>query len=165
MNIRFASHRDLPDIVEIYNQAIKAGNATADLTLITVEEKSQWFYEHSENGYPIYVMEESNQIVGWGALSAYRKGRAALRQTAEITYYLHYKFHGKGLGTKLIEYIVGDCPRLNIKNLVAILLEVNTASVALLEKTGFEKWGYLPQVANLNGKICGQFIYGRNIKF
>ena len=163
LNIRFALPDDLSAIVEIYNQAISAGNATADLSLLTVENRQQWFGEHSENDYPIYVLERNNHIIGWGSLSPYRKGRAALKETAEISYYLHYDYHGKGFGRKLIEFIIDDCNRLNINNLFAILLEVNRQSIAVLEKIGFEKWGYLPGVANLNGKICGHLIYGRNL--
>lgn len=31
MNIKFANHNDLENIIDNYNQAIKAGNATADI--------------------------------------------------------------------------------------------------------------------------------------
>lgn len=163
MNIRFALPDDLSSIVEIYNQAIKAGNATADLTLQTVEYRLEWFDEHNENDYPIYVLEKNSRVIGWGSLSPYRKGRKALKETAEISYYLDYDYHGHGFGRKLIEFIIDDCARLHIKNLFAILLEVNPKSIAILQKIGFEKWGFLPCVANLNGKICGHFIYGLNI--
>jgi phosphinothricin acetyltransferase len=58
--------------------------------------------------------------------------------------------------------MIQDCSRLGIKNIFAVLLEVNLASEQLLIQTGFEKWGFLPKIADLNGKICGQFIYGMN---
>ncbi len=36
-------------------------------------------------------------------------------------------------------------------------------ALSLLEKMGFEKWGHLPNVAEINGEICGQFIYGKDL--
>jgi L-amino acid N-acyltransferase YncA len=47
---------------------------------------------------------------------------------------------------------VATCLALQIKHLFAIVLEDNQASIRLLEKMGFEKWGYLPRVADFDGK-------------
>ncbi|MBU1014733.1 MAG: GNAT family N-acetyltransferase [Bacteroidetes bacterium] len=163
MEIRFAINVDLKCIVDIYNQAIKAGNATADLTELYPSDRKEWFIEHNENEYPIYVLEINKKIIGWGSLSPYRKGRAGLRTTAEISYYIDYNYHGHGYGKKLIDFIITDCKRLGIKNLFALLLEINETSVIVLERFGFTKWGFMPDVANLNGITCGHFIYGRKI--
>lgn len=163
MKPRFAKLQDLNRIVEIYNQAIKSGNATADITEQSVEEKLLWFYEHSQDKFPIYVLEVDGNIIGWGSLSPYRNGREGLKSTAEITYYIDYSFHGKGYGSILIDYIIKDCKRLNILNLVALLLEINKASIKILKSFGFQEWGLLPNIANINGYICGHLIYGKNL--
>lgn len=31
----------------------------------------------------------------------------------------------------------------------------------LLEKFGFERWGVLPEVDEFDGRLCGQWYYGR----
>jgi len=162
ISIRFAETDDLPAIVAIYNQAIRAGNATADLSLLSVDDRSDWLESHPKDEHPVYLVLIDGIIVGWGSISPYRKGRAALQKTAEISYYIDYNHHRKGLGKLLIEHMIQDCSRLGIKNIFAVLLEVNLASEQLLIQTGFEKWGFLPKIADLNGKICGQFIYGMN---
>ena len=59
--------------------------------------------------------------------------------------------------------IIEKSPEYGFKNLFAILLERNIASIKLLEKMGFEKWAFLPKVANFNGIECGQFYYGKRI--
>ena len=46
---------------------------------------------------------------------------------------------------------------------MAILLDINEASTRVLKKFGFEKWGHLPNIAEINGSKCGQFIYGKNL--
>jgi len=163
-NIRFAVAGDLPRIVEIYNQAIAAGNATADIQPLTTDDRKSWFLEHHPESFPIYIVENDEKIVGWGTLSHYRKGRGGLQKVAEISYYLDYGFHGRGLGSLLLTHIIGDCERLGIQHLFAIMLDLNTTSAAILEKFGFRKWGHLPGIVDLNDKICGQWIYGLNLK-
>lgn len=163
LKIRFAKYTDLKNIVDIYNQAIQAGNATADINEVNYNERENWFLEHSSDKYPIYVIELNNNIIGWGSISPYRKGREGLKETAEISYYLDYNFHGQGYGRKLIEFMIADCKRLGIKNLIALLLEINQVSIVILEKIGFTKWGFMPDVVNLEGVRCGHLIYGKKV--
>lgn len=163
MNIRFAENKDLKSIVEIYNQAVNSGKATADLKEISMEDRKDWFAEHNKDKYPIYVMENEDKIVGWGSLSPYRKGREGLKSTAEISYYIDYNHHGFGYGKSLIDFIIKDCKRIGINNVFALLLEINEISVNILERFGFSQWGFMPNVANINGIICGHLIYGKNL--
>ncbi len=89
--IREAKKDDLVVINSIYNQAVEAKYQTADLLPISIEIRQKWFLEHDTETYPIFVSEEQNKIVGWCSLSAYRKGREALKQVAEVSYYVHGK--------------------------------------------------------------------------
>jgi len=163
MNIRIAKQDDLPEIVAIYNQAVLQRGATADLTPITVESRRDWFGDHSFESWPVWVMEDAGIILGWCSLSAYRPGRMALRHTAEISYYVHEKYRRKGIGTALIQNAIDQCISLQIKNLFTLLLDINTPSIQLLEKFGFSKWGHMPDVAEIDGNICGHLIYGRRV--
>lgn len=162
-SIRFAHHTDLPTIVDIYNQAIRSGNATGDTETYEVANRIKWFEKYDKDSYPIYVAELENKVVAYCTLSPYRPGRKAMSGVAEVSYYLDYDVHGKGIGTALLQHAMADCPRIGKKNLLAILLDINVASIGLLEKCGFEKWGHFPNIINLNGKICGQVVYGRHV--
>jgi phosphinothricin acetyltransferase len=163
MNIRFAEYIDLKSIIEIYNQAVNSGKATADLKEISMEDRKDWFAEHNKDKYPIYVIETADRVVGWGSLSPYRKGREGLKSTAEISYYIDYNYHGLGYGKNLIDFIIKDCKRIEINNVFALLLEINEKSVEILERFGFSQWGFMPDVANINGITCGHLIYGKNL--
>jgi L-amino acid N-acyltransferase YncA len=163
MILRLAQQDDLPDIVGIYNQAIQTRQSTGDLQPLRVEDRLAWFLEHHPDQYPIFVAELEEQVAGWCSLSAYRAGRAAFRHTAEISYYISFSYHGLGIGTALIEHAMAACPALQIRHLFAIVLENNQASLRLLEKMGFEKWGYLPQVADFDGREVGHLYYGRHM--
>jgi len=162
--IRLAQLDDLPAIVEIYNQSIPSKQSTGDTQPVRVEDRVTWFREHRPEEHPIFVAEVDGQVAGWCSLSAYRPGRAALRFTREISYYLAPTYHRQGIGTALIEHALAACPALQIRHLFAIVLEGNEASIRLLEKMGFERWGYLPRVADFDGKEVGHLYYGRHVQ-
>ncbi len=160
--IRIATPADLPRIVEIYNQAIAARNATADTIPFSVESRMDWFLAHDPEAHPIFVCVTNDQVAGWLSISPYR-GRPALERTAEISYYVDNACQRQGIGSAMMRRAIEAAPRLNKHIYLAILLEWNTASQRLLEKFGFEKWGYLPEVAEFDGRLCGQFYYGKKV--
>ncbi len=163
MIIRLAQRNDLSAIVKIYNQAILTKQSTGDMQPLRIEDRLAWFEEHPPEKYPIFVAEADGRVMGWCSLSAYRPGRAAFRFTAEISYYIDFAYHRKGIGIALIEHAIADCPKLEIHHLLAIVLEGNQASLRLLEKLGFEQWGYLPRVADFDGREVGHLYYGRHV--
>ena len=161
MQIRDAKPGDLEQIINIYNQAVATGNCTADIEPLAVEERREWFAQHSPGKYPIYVMAEEESIFGWCSLSAHRPGRKALEHVAEISYYVDLNWLGRGIGQGLISHALQEAPRLGLHNLFALLLDINEPSIGILKKNGFKKWGHLPDIAEFPDRICGQVIYGR----
>jgi L-amino acid N-acyltransferase YncA len=163
VNIRLARIDDLPAITTIYNQAVESRRSTADMEPVRVEDREAWFREHPPGTHPIFVAEVDGKTAGWCSLSAYRPGRAALRFTAEISYYVDEAHKRRGIATAFVRHSVAACADLQIKNLFAIVLEHNASSIRILEKAGFEKWGFLPRVADFEGEECGQYYYGIRI--
>jgi L-amino acid N-acyltransferase YncA len=163
--IRIATPEDLPAIVSIYNEAVASSFATADTTAVSVDSRRDWFAEHEPVRYPIYVWEDAGAVRAWCALSPYRRGRMALRFTAEISYYVRMDSQRKGIASRLIRHAISGCEALQIKNLFAIVLEPNTRSCSLLEKLGFERWGLLPRVADFGGRECGHLYYGQRLSW
>ena len=163
MHIRTANEKDFADIVKIYNHAVDEKFATADTEHVSLESRKEWFAQHSPQTYPIYVAEENGEIIGWCSLSPHRPGRKALRTVAEISYYIHKDHRRKGVAISLITNTIESAKNLGFKNLISILLDLNKPSIHILEKFGFGKWGHLPNVAEIDGVICGQYIYGRKL--
>jgi L-amino acid N-acyltransferase YncA len=164
VRFRIAEAWDLPAIVEIYNQAVALKSATAELSPVTVESRTAWLRDHDPRSYPVFVAESEGSVVGWCSLSPYRAGRLALRYTAEISYYVHEDFRGRGIGSRLVAFTIEESRTRQIKTLVAILLDINRPSVRLLEKLGFAKWGHLPRVADFDGRECGHLYYGLRVE-
>ena len=163
MNIRLAQQTDLEAINSIYNQAVVARYCTADLDPISMSEREMWFQSHPADKYPVYVGVVNGEVLAWFSFSAWRSGRRALAMSSEVSYYIHESYFRKGYANQLMNYAIEKAPELGFKNLFAILLAPNAPSIKLLEKFDFEHWGTLLDVAEIDGEVCSQCIYGRKV--
>ncbi|RTZ62699.1 MAG: N-acetyltransferase [Aquificaceae bacterium] len=163
MNIRLANIDDQEALVDIYNQAITAGQKTADTEWVTLESRRAWFDDHPAEQYPLLVAEIDHVIAGYLTISGYRTGRLALRYTGEVSYYIHFDYHRQGVGSSLMEHAIALCPSIQIKTLIAILMDCNQGSIGLLKKYGFKEWGHMPKIADYDGLEVGQLYYGLRV--
>lgn len=159
-----ATEDDLPRIDEIYNQAVAKGFYTADINPLSSQARLKWFQKYSPENFPIYVYEKDQEVLGWTSISPYRAGREALNEVAEISFYIDFNFHSQGIGSKFVEFCLKRAPTLNKRIYFAIIIEGNQSSFGLLEKYGFEKWGYLPEVINYQGEKRGQIYMGKIVE-
>jgi len=160
MEIRLARKEDLFQINEIYNQAVRQLFCTAHLEPVTMSERELWFSSHSPDRFPIFVAQKENSLAGWVSLGSYRENRQALAHVAEVSYYVEEGERGKGVGSVLLDYAMKAAPKFGFSVLVAILLNKNPASIALLEKFGFEAWGVLPGIARIGNQEADHLYYG-----
>ncbi|MET2985018.1 GNAT family N-acetyltransferase [Aureibaculum conchae] len=163
MEIRIATVTDLPAIVKIHNQAIRARNKTGNLDEFTVGQRKKWFETHLNQKYTILVALENNVVVGYASISPYREGRTAFLNTAELSYYVDFGHHKKGIGTQLVKESFQYAINNGIKVLVCILLSVNKVSIKLLEKNGFSLWGTMPNAAEIDSQKMDHLYFGREI--
>ena len=163
MKIVSAKIEDRAAIVEIYNQAIKAGQNTADTETFTLAERTEWFESHSPEKYPLLVAKEGGVVLGYLTISPYRFGREALKHTAEVSYYIHFDHHRKGVATQLMDAALEMCSSLQIKTLVAILIGCNQGSIKLLDKNGFAEWGRMPNIVELSNNKFDHLYYGLHL--
>ena len=162
MIIRDALEADLPAIVEIYNAAIRGRITTAQLEPVSVEERLPWFREHAPESYPLWVAVIEGQIAGWLSFQSFIT-RAAYRGTAEISVYVNAKFRGAGVGRVLVEKAIAQAPRLELSALVGCIFGHNEPSLRLFEQLGFERWGFLPRIARVDGIERDLVIVGRHM--
>ena len=161
--IRHAGENDLREIIEIFNQAIRTRTSTGYLREFTVEERKEWFHEHTKENYPILVAEQNKKIVGWICIDPYRKGRGAFTKTVEVSFFIHNDFKRKGIGSELLQAMMNTAKKLEYATIYAIVLNKNIESMRLLEKNNFKQWGFLPEVAEIDGKILGHVYYGKKL--
>ncbi|MBH8560889.1 N-acetyltransferase [Nostoc sp. CENA67] len=162
MTIRHATETDLPTIVAIYNAAVPSRMATADLEPVSVESRRAWFQGRSPSQRPLWVIEVEAEIAGWLSFQSFY-GRPAYSTTAEISIYIAPAFHRRSLGRQLLTQAIQESPRLGIKTLVCFIFAHNHPSLKLFESFGFQTWGHLPQVAELDGVERDLMIMGLRI--
>ncbi|AUI66470.1 MULTISPECIES: GNAT family N-acetyltransferase [Glaesserella] len=146
---RLAKENELPRILEIYNQVIERRTVTADLEPATTSSRQDWFEHHLNHPkYPIWVYELEGEIVAWCSYSQFYT-RKAYDGTAEISFYLDKAVHGKGIGKQCVNFLIEQMPNHQLHTLLAFVFGNNEQSLGLLNKMGFEVWGKLPQVADM----------------
>lgn len=149
----------LPAINNIYNQAVAEGLRTAHTQPTSLEKRKEWFNDH-DNRHPVFVYLLNDLVTGWLSVSDYRSGRGALGEVVEISYYVDYDHHGKGIGTALLEHAITFCKEEDYRILISLLISDNVASIKLLEKFGFRIMGSIPAAIHYNGEFRDHLFMG-----
>jgi len=160
MIIRHAVQEDLPRIVEIYNASIPGRLATADTHPVSLESRREWFTSHSIEKHPLWVLEEGSQVLAWVGLQPFFKTRPAYHATAEISVYVATEAHRRGLANVLISHALNACPELGISSVTALIFGHNDPSLKVFTRAGFQPWGHLPGIAELDGNPADLVILG-----
>lgn len=162
MDIRDATQQDLPAIVDIYNSTISTRMVTADIESVSVSSREKWFAEHSPNRRPLWVAQDNGVIAGWLSFSSFY-GRPAYDATCEISVYLAVEQRRRGLGTDLVRRSIAYAPHIGVTTLLGFIFGHNEPSLRLFEKLGFQRWGFLPRVAVLDGVERDLIIVGLRV--
>lgn len=150
MIIREAKLSDLQQMVDIYNWAIENTTATFDLNRQTTDDRMDWFTHHTGT-HPLIVSELDGRVAGYCSLSKFRD-KEAYAKTVEISVYIDPDYHGKGIGSALIEEIIKRAKQLGHHVIIAGITAGNDVSVKIHEKFGFELCGNMKQVGFKFGK-------------
>ena len=152
MPVRPALAADLPRIVAIYNASIPDRMATADTDPVTVEARESWFREFDPARRPLWVATDAadGPVSGWLSVRSFY-GRPAYAATVELGIYVDPLARRRGVGRELLGHALGAAPALGIRTLLGFVFAHNVPSLALFGRFGFERWGLLPRVAELDG--------------
>jgi phosphinothricin acetyltransferase len=162
VDIRDAVEADLPTIVAIYNETIHGRMVTADTEPVSVESRVPWFREHSAEHRPLRVVEDGGAVLAWLSFQSFY-GRPAYDATAEVSVYVAAAHRRRGLGSRLLSEAIDCAPALGLRTLLGFIFAHNEPSLALFERFGFERWGLLSRVAELDGIERDLVIVGRRV--
>jgi L-amino acid N-acyltransferase YncA len=90
-------------------------------------------------------------------------GRPAYRATTEVGVYVDPPARRRGLAKTLLAHALAAAPALGIRTLLGFIFAHNVPSLALFRAAGFERWGLLPGVAELDGVERDLTIVGRRV--
>ena len=158
LRIRDATEADLPAIVDIYNHSIPGGWSTADTRPIAVADRVAWFRAFDPARRPIWVAEGDGAVVAVCYLSSFYGGRPAYDATAEVSVYVAAAYQRRGIGRRLKQWVIDQCPRLGVTTLLSMHFDHNEATRRINESLGFRQVGHLTDIAMVQGQKRGLII-------
>jgi phosphinothricin acetyltransferase len=163
VTLRHAQAADLPEIVAIYNASIPGRLATADTEPVSVASREAWFREFDPDRRPLWVRTgDAGAVEAWLSVRSFY-GRPAYHRTAELGVYTAPRARRRGHASALLDHALARAPSLGLATLLAFVFGHNAPSIALFTRRGFERWGALPRVAELDGHDRDLWILGRRV--
>ena len=151
VTIRQANETDLPQILEIYNEIILNTTAVYDYEPHTLEMRKQWFETKRQQGFPVFVAEEENIIVGFSSFGPFRAW-AAYKYSVENSIYVKADKRGKGMGKLLLSPLIDAAKELNMHTIIASIDATNRASLQLHKNFGFIEVAHFKEVGYKFGR-------------
>jgi phosphinothricin acetyltransferase len=101
-------------------------------------------------------------IAGWLSFQSFY-GRPAYQATAEISIYVAPAYRRCGVGRQLLSQAIDRSPALGLKTLLGLIFAHNKPSLQLFDSLSFQRWGYLPKIAELSGVERDLIIMGKRV--
>jgi phosphinothricin acetyltransferase len=144
LSLRLAVASDLPAINAIYNHYVIHSTCTYQTEPSTAEERSAWFNVHGPQ-YPVTVVEEAGEVIGWGSLSRFHM-RAAYRPTVENSVYIRHDRLARGIGRLVLQDLIRRAEAQGYHSMMAGISADQEPSVKLHARLGFVKVAHLREV-------------------
>lgn len=150
--IRDAGEADAAGIAAIYNDAVAQTTAIWNETPVDAANRRDWLAARTAGGYPVLVAADpSGAVAGYASFGDWR-AFDGYRHTVEHSVYVRADMRGGGIGRGLMEALIPRARALGKHVMVAGIEARNLGSIALHEKLGFERVGFMPQVGAKFGR-------------
>ena len=151
--IRPAITDDLGAIAQIYAHHVLTGVATFELTPPDSDEWLKRFDSVAERVLPFVTATLDGEVAGYGYCAPW-KTRPAYHHTVEDSVYLAPTAVGRGIGGRLLDSLLVECARVDIRQVIAVIVDTDdaAASLALHRNRGFLDAGRLTAVGYKHGR-------------
>ena len=146
VNLRSLTQQDWISVSRIYAEGIATGIATFETEVPSWNAWNNKFIEDCR-----LIAEINNEVVGFAMLSLVSK-RKVYKGVAEVTVYISESYRGKGIGKKLLQYLIQETEKAGFWTLQAGIFSENKASLKLHEDCGFRIVGLRESIAKREGK-------------
>ena len=144
------SNEDRESIIDIFNHYVENSFAAYPENKFPYQAFDMLL--QMSKGYPTgCIKDETGKIVGFGMLRTHNSMPTFL-QTAEVTYFIHPDYTGKGLGTMLLSYLEKGALEKGITNILANISSLNPNSVTFHQKNGFVECGRFKKIGKKRGQ-------------
>jgi len=102
------------------------------------------------------------EVVGYAYVVLFRK-RPAYRYAVKHSIYVHHEYIGRGVGRLLMQELIDVCAANGFRQMIGYIDADNAASLAIHEKFGFRRVGFLPGVAFRYGRWADTVMVQRSL--
>lgn len=153
------TEKQLPEILDIFNDAILNSTALYDYKTRTIDTMYAWYADKQKGNYPIVGAFDANgTLLGFATYGMFRV-RPAYKYTVEHSVYIQSAFRGQGLGKVLLHEIIKKAEEQNFHVLVGVIDASNEVSIKLHEKEGFVLTGVMKEVGYKFGSWLDAAFY------
>jgi L-amino acid N-acyltransferase YncA len=145
MVMRDLRPEDWPEVARIFEEGIRAGNATFETEVPSWEA---WDAAHLPEHR--LVAERDGRVVGWIALVP-ASPRECYAGVAEVSVYIAEEARGQGAGSQLLAALIETSERGGIWTLQTGVFPENEPSLGLLRRFGFRALGTQERIGRLHG--------------
>jgi L-amino acid N-acyltransferase YncA len=140
-----ASRRDLPQILDIYNEVIRNSTAVYSEEEFTPARGETWFDAKTDHGYPLIVVRDPSGIAGFGTFGEFRAW-PCYRQSVEHSVHVRADRRGQGIGRALVLELLARAAASSKHVMIAGIDADNAVSIGLHRSLGFAAVGHFHEV-------------------
>lgn len=157
--IKPCTKEQLPEILDIFNDAILNSTALYDYKIRTMETMNAWYADKQSHNSPIVgVFDDDNTLLGFATYGMFRV-RPAYKYTVEHSVYVRPDKRGRGLGKVLLREIIKKAEEQDYHVMVGVIDAANTVSIKLHENEGFVLSGVMKETGYKFGKWLDAAFY------
>jgi len=145
MQIRDAVQADFEEITAIYNDVLNNSTAIYNDRPASVADRIAWWRMSLEQRYPVLVATDDKRISAFGSFGDFRSW-PGYRYTVEGTVHIAADIRGQGVGSLLLKALIVQACQAGKHSMIAGVDSENSASLRFLERFGFERVGFLPEI-------------------
>ena len=138
-------------MLDIYNEVIIHTTAVYQYQPHTLEMRQAWFNTKKQEGFPVFVAEEGNTILGLSTIGTFRAWQA-YKYSVENSIYVAAAARGKGIGRLLMQPIIEAARQMDMHTIIAGIDATNDISLRLHKSFGFEEVAHFKQVGYKFGR-------------
>jgi L-amino acid N-acyltransferase YncA len=145
------SSGDREEVIDIFNYYVENSFAAYPERRVPYEFFGQVL--QYTDGYPTVVAKnKSKTVLGFGMLRPYSP-MPTIAGTVEITDFIEAEFTGKGIGSKMLEYLLGKAGEKGFHCILASISSLNEGSVRFHSQHGFSECGRFKGVGKKQGSL------------
>ena len=152
MFVRPAAAGDLPGILAIYNEVIETSTAVYALDPVDLDERRTWFEERRALGFPVMVVEDGADVLGFASFGPWRGAWPGYRHTVEHSVHVCAGRRGGGIGRALVEALFPLAFDMGMHVMIGGIDADNKASLRFHERLGFAPVAHFREVGHKFGR-------------